>query len=65
MPQAVCLYLSCMPYSHPRLCIATARPTAHDGTNVVIEEAEQELSVRPSYWRLNCRKIDQSVEFFF
>jgi hypothetical protein len=54
-----------MPYSHPRLCITTVRPTAHDATNVVIEEAEQELSVRLPYWRLNCIKIDPSVDFFF
>jgi hypothetical protein len=53
MPQVGCLFLSCMPYSYSRLCITTARPTAHDTTNVVIEEAEQELSVRPLCWRLS------------
>jgi len=36
------------------VCIVTVRPTAHDTSNVVIEEAEQELSVRLPYWKPNC-----------
>lgn len=51
-----------MPYSHPRL---TVRPTAHDATNVVIEEAEQELSVRLPYWRLNRILIAPLISFFY
>ena len=46
MPQVVCLSIFVTyAYSHPRLCITTVRPTVH-ATNAVIEEAEQELSVR-------------------
>jgi hypothetical protein len=43
-------------FSSSSLCITTVRPTVHDATNVVIEEAEQELSVRLPYWRLDCSK---------
>ena len=54
MPQVVCLSIFVTyAYSHPRLCITTVRPTVH-ATNAVIEEAEQELSVRLP---LSCSKI--------
>ena len=51
-----------MPYSYPCFRTPTVRPTQHDATNVVIEEAEQEISVRLAYWKPNNSKINHSVD---
>ena len=39
--------------SHPCLGILTARPTAHDEAKAAIDDAEQDISVRPPLWNAN------------
>jgi len=47
--------LPCMPCSHTRSVIITARPISHDSAKV-LEEAEQDISVRTPHWKPNNRK---------